>query len=289
MATKRNSAASKRKPKPRSSAKAKSTVKEPKQSAPAPTPVTASDATAASAPEPTQPRETAGTESSSPHSSPSESKTAPADILKGFAKSSSRIVQKAASILEEEIAAGILAAKQVEERLINVREIRSANPEEVMQRFRRDAHEVVDIVLDVVNAATNSVADLAERAVSIRSVDKSGKASRAATGGIPTLTVAEPVKAGESAEISMAVENDSDKLTADFSFHSSDLLSSSGHLIPAAAVHFTPTKLSLPPHGGERLKVTLQVPSTTPPGTYASLIQATNLSQFRAVLSVQVC
>jgi hypothetical protein len=215
--------------------------------------------------------------------------TVPADIFMGFAKSTSRVVQQAASILEEEIAAGILAAKQVEERLINVRELRAGKPDEVMQRFRRDAHEVVDILLDVVNATAKSVGDLAQRAVSIRGLDASGKAGRMDSRSIPTLALAQPVRAGQSAELTMSVGNDSDTLTVDFSFRSSDLVSVSGDRISAKDVHFTPGKLTLPPRGGEKVKVSLHVPRETPPGTYAGLIQATNLTQLRAVLSVQVC
>lgn len=217
------------------------------------------------------------------------STVAPTDILKGFARSTSRVVQQAASILEEELAAGIFAAKQVEERLINVRDIRAGKPEEVMQRFRRDTHEVVDIILDVINAATKSVANLAERAVSIRGVEKPAKGVPMAAGAVTDLTIADPVKAGTSAEISMFIENGGDALTPEFSLQSSDLVSTSGHPIPAREIHFSPATLSIPPHGGMKFTVTVRVPDKTPPGTYAGLIQATSFNQLRAVLSVRVC
>src|SRR4030095_5970600 len=58
-----------------------------------------------------------------------------------------RVLSSAVNILEEEIAAGIVAAKKIEKKIIDVDEVRS-NPEHLMNRFRRDTHEVVDIFLD---------------------------------------------------------------------------------------------------------------------------------------------
>src|SRR6516165_8801662 len=55
------------------------------------------------------------------------------EILKRFAESTSRVVQQAAYILEEEIAAGIVAAKQIEARLVDVDELRSEESNEVVR------------------------------------------------------------------------------------------------------------------------------------------------------------
>src|SRR3989304_2040746 len=97
------------------------------------------------------------------------------NVLRGVAGATSRIVQQAASILEEEIAAGIVAAKRVEERLIDVQKLRNGQAEEIMKRFRRDAHDVVDILVDMVNLATNSLGGLAERVVKISGAQASGE------------------------------------------------------------------------------------------------------------------
>src|SRR5205823_2923222 len=81
-------------------------------------------------------------------------------VVKGLARSVSRIVSQAAAILEDELAAGIGAAKQIEERFLDVAEMRSTSPDEVMARFRKDAHEVVDIALDLLNVPTRSLGGL---------------------------------------------------------------------------------------------------------------------------------
>ncbi len=212
----------------------------------------------------------------------------PGDILSGFANTTSHVVQQAASILEEEIAAGIIAAKQVEDLFINSGEIRLGNPDEVMQRFRRDAHDVIDILIDLVNVAAKSLGSLAQRVITIRSGDRPDVSGQPAPGSVPTLSMPQPIKAGEAAEIPMAVENESDTQTARFSFHSSDLVNESGDRIAAQQITMTPSSLTLDPHQTEKVTVTVHVPEGTPAGSYSGLLQATNLNQLRAVLVVQV-
>src|SRR5688500_13110669 len=75
-----------------------------------------------------------------------------------------RILTSAVDVLEEEIAAGILAAKKLEKKVINVDELRNAAPEELMSRIRRDAHDAVDLFLDAVTALSNQITSLTESA-----------------------------------------------------------------------------------------------------------------------------
>jgi len=76
-------------------------------------------------------------------------------------------IKKAASVLEKEVAAGIVAAQSLEKRLIDVDGIRSRSPDELMQRFRRDAHDLVDVVIDLVALGVRSAETIAERAVEV--------------------------------------------------------------------------------------------------------------------------
>src|SRR5215467_367479 len=70
---------------------------------------------------------------------------------KGLLSSASNVVFRAAEILEEEIARGIVAAKQIEEKLTDVPRLRSGqatkNPqmEDLFVRFRKDAHDIIDL------------------------------------------------------------------------------------------------------------------------------------------------
>lgn len=204
--------------------------------------------------------------------------------VEGAAAATSRIVQKAASILEEEIAAGIVAAKQVEARYVNVSELRQGQPEEVLLRFRRDAHEVLDMLMDMASLATRSVGNLAQRVVSVRP----GEQPTAATGHVPSFTLPGPLNPGETASVPMTLENQSDTVTDEFSFHCSDLVSPSGDRISAQNVLFAPPTVVIEPRKTEQVIVTVVAPDGLAPGLYAGLLQSSRPDQLRAVLVVNV-
>ena len=87
------------------------------------------------------------------------------DILKGIKKdeilsSAQKVINSAVSVLEEEIAAGILAAKKIEKKVLDVDHIRN-DPDDLMNRIRRDTHEAVDLFLDALSAITKQVNSLA--------------------------------------------------------------------------------------------------------------------------------
>lgn len=204
-----------------------------------------------------------------------------AGMVKGLARSASRIVSQAATILEEELSAGIGAAKQIESRLLNVAEMRSTNPNEVMARFRKDAHEVVDIVLDLINVPTRSLSGLAQR-ITV------GGEPAAASASSPTIAVEGEVSAGASATVPFSLENDGDTATAEFAFQATDLVNAEGETILARHVKFEPASLTIPPHGRESVLIRIAVPKTASPGTYSGLVLASKLDRLRAVLVVSV-
>ncbi len=211
-------------------------------------------------------------------------------IFKAFGETTSRVVQQAASILEEEIAAGIVAARQLEEKFINTDEIRSGRPEEILQRFRRDAHEVLDIVVDIVGASARGAGKMAQRVISIRgngrtTSDSSSSSSSSAT---PVLTMSQPVKAGETGELSLVVENDGTTAADPFELRPTDLISASGDRLPAHAIEFDPKVVSVQPHQNQRVVVRITPPAGTPAGTYSGLIQSNRPDQMRAVLTLTV-
>ena len=62
--------------------------------------------------------------------------------------SSSQIVMDAAALLDEEIASGIVAAKQAQQRLQKERRIDPNDFAEALKRFQGDAHDVVSLLND---------------------------------------------------------------------------------------------------------------------------------------------
>lgn len=210
------------------------------------------------------------------------------DILEGFATSSSGVVKKAASILEEEIAAGIVAAKEVEDKVVNVKKIRMQDKEMLMQRFRRDSHEIVDILLDLMDASVRSAGNVAKRIVSIKPSVNKGESDPTPKGGTPVLEMPVPITPGREGNTSMVFENSLDKETGVLTVTSTDLLSSLGSSITASQVTFSPSSFSIAPHSKREIGITVKVPARKEPGTYSGLVQATGIENLRAVLVVKV-
>jgi hypothetical protein len=240
------------------------------------------------------PREPRARERAAPeHAAPMEAASAKRSRTRG---ATPVIVMKAASILEEEVAMGIGAAKRIEQRFLDVDALRAEHPDAVMSRFRRDAHDAVDIILDVVTAAATTVGDRAGHFVNVTASRLPGRGSSSTAsvpsdaGGTRIATVRIPgrVAPGEVGELTMSLENESDTSTTAFTLHAAELVSASGARIPAAQVSFVPPSIAVAARSTGQVLVRVTVPATAPPGTYEGLIRATQLDALRAILSVQV-
>jgi hypothetical protein len=71
--------------------------------------------------------------------------------LEEVSKSTAQIVKDAAALLDEELAAGITAAKQVQQRFRKEGRIDPADFGDALQRFQADAHEVIALLNDRLN------------------------------------------------------------------------------------------------------------------------------------------
>jgi hypothetical protein len=206
----------------------------------------------------------------------------------GIATEAIRIVEQAASILEEEIAAGIVAARKVEQHFVNVNALRSGSSDQVMQRFRTDAHEILDILLDLVNLSINALTGMGERAISMRgsavSKDKSGTAAEE---GVAEVVIADTLKPGASGKAGMLVENEGDTPTGKIRFITAGLINSDGDWLEPASISFEPPELEIAANDLEKVTVHVAVPAKTPAGQYSGLVYAPAI-QMRALLTVNV-
>lgn len=210
------------------------------------------------------------------------------DAYKGFSKTSVNVIQKAASILEEEVAAGIIAAKKVEDHYIDTAKLRSGRPEEVMSRLRLDAHEVVDIVIDLVNVTMKSMYNISQNVIKIRSTSNKTRPEQLAFGQLPVITTPQPIKAGSSCEIPLSLENNGNTPTDEFNLYSTELVSAYGERISASQISFTPASLIIDLQKTEKVVITVDIPEETKAGAYSGLVLATNMSQLRSIILVQV-
>ena len=210
-----------------------------------------------------------------------------AEVIKEFTQTTGRVVRQAADILEEEVAAGISAVKKLEEGFVNVGELRAEEKDQVLQRFRRDAHEVVDIALDVLSTATRYMADLAGDAVKIRSGSRrdGGKTNQSS---IPTVGLTQPVSPGGTSEVVMTLENSSPDQDTEFSFMVTDLINDGGATIRASNIGFKPAKVVMAPGETTDVTIVVTIPKSASKGLYTGLIRASRWQQLRAVLVAEV-
>ncbi len=82
-------------------------------------------------------------------------------------KATSQIVQDAAALLDEELASGIVAARKVQQRFQDERKLDPSDLNEALQRFRGDAHQLVDMLNRQISAMSSKEnTELATRLVS---------------------------------------------------------------------------------------------------------------------------
>ncbi|MDB5206479.1 MAG: hypothetical protein JWR72_1554 [Flavisolibacter sp.] len=195
-----------------------------------------------------------------------------------------RILGTAIDVLEEEIAAGILAAKQLEKKVINVDEIRSAAPEELMSRIRRDAHDAVDLFIDAVTALTNQITSLTQPANGTRSTKETKRDSNE----IAVVQNDVPAKPGQSIDLPVLITNHSSDKAMQVEFAKSELIGPLGNKIPAKAIQVIPKSFMLAPGEAKEVIINITIPATAKPGSYSGLFQDINNPQLKTVLTIEV-
>jgi hypothetical protein len=206
---------------------------------------------------------------------------------KSFSETTSKVVQQAAMILESEIATGVKIAQQTEARIPQVEKFRSEKPDEVMQRFRRDAHEVVDIFIDVVGATLKTVPNMNDVNL-LRVGNVSVKPVQVEQAQRPVIMAPTPVKAGGIAEIQISFENNRNTETEEYKLFSTDLINNNGERLPSGLVKFAPQTMKIVPFQTMQATVTVAVPEETSPGTYSGLVLASNMTDLRSEIVVKV-
>lgn len=233
-------------------------------------------------------RASTGSTTSKKKTGADKTKPDPVKMFQGLVKSTSRVVGQAAAILEEEVAAGVVAAKEVEDSIVPTEKIRSEGTDKLVQRFRRDSHEIVDIIMDFVSVAATKAEEVTESVIKISGNSQEESSSTAQSGTLPTLVVPKSVKPGEIAKASMVLENESSDSKMRFGFIGSDLISATGGRIANRYLSFNPKTVSLAPKAKGTVAVKVNVPKTASPGSYSGLIRASGMTQLRAEIVLEV-
>lgn len=206
------------------------------------------------------------------------------------------LLKKAVNILEEEIAAGILAAKRVEKKVINVDEMRDTDPEELMSRIRRDTHDAIDIFMDAFTALTRHFGGLTETlnrtkpdplAKNTGNGHPNGSQQQAAP-AIPVVRTEKPAKPGTAIEIPIVLSNDSEDRSIVVALSRSELIGPGGTKIPAKLIKLTPRSFTLEPLQKKEVLIKINIPDTCKKGSYSSLIQDDSNPDIRVIITVDV-
>lgn len=196
------------------------------------------------------------------------------------------VVKKAADILEEEIAAGIIAAKQIEKKFINVEQIRDKDPDHIMSRFRTDAYEVIDMLMDIASVATTQLESISKKVVNISALTNEGKPTQAAQ--VPIIRHEKEYKAGEEVVLTMQVQNDHKKDEMEIALRETDLVDPSGKRILMRNIYMKPEVLVLKPGVKKEVKIHIKIPKATKAGSYSGLLMDKKIPNLQAMIAVDV-
>ena len=205
----------------------------------------------------------------------------------------SNIVLKAAGILEVEVARGILAAKQVEEKYSNLPKIRGGEItsnrqfDDLFVRFRKDAHDIIDLLVDFTAIAAQNANKVTNQLMKI-GVAKSSPTTGSSNQEVPLIQIPGEIKAGQQMSFPITLENDNAKEARTIAFINSPLTSSNGNQLPASALTFNPNPLTINPASTGNVSVHLNIPADAKPGNYNCFVEAQNSENLKATLMVKV-
>lgn len=200
-----------------------------------------------------------------------------------------RVLSSAVNVLEEEIAAGILAAKKIEKKVINVDDVRG-DSENLANRLRKDTHEVVDLFIDALIAVTNQLKNLSNNITNTNDALKK-TASTVKEKNENTLAVLQPdeaVKPGETVVLYMQLSNDETEKLITISLKKNDLTGASNQKIAARNIVIKPASILLKPGEEKEVAIYIKIPVTCKAGHYTALLTDELNPKIKALLSVEV-
>lgn len=219
---------------------------------------------------------------------------------KGLFDSATSIVLKAAVILEEEIAKGIVAAKELEGKLTDVPKLRSGkvlNNQQVdnlFVRFRKDAHDIIDLVVDLVSVTAQGAGKLSSGLMRITTAassgdDKSNNNNQPSpTPQIPLIQVPRDLHAGEKATFPITLENDNANEEKVIVFMNSPFTDTAGKQLPSSVLSFEPNPLKIQAASKADVEVTVTIPKTAKKGSYSCFVQGKDMDNLKASVMVKV-
>ncbi|WP_114792867.1 hypothetical protein U0035_03030 [Niabella yanshanensis] len=196
-----------------------------------------------------------------------------------------KVLSAAVNVLEEEIAAGILAAKKIETKIIDVDNIRE-DPQDLMNRIRRDVHEAVDLLMDSVTAITMQLGVLTQGTKTRPAT--AAKNEKQKSTEIPIIQNLKPAAAGDVVTLKLALANMESKQPVNIRLRKVDLNGPLSHTIPANHITLKPASITLNTGQEKEISIQIKVPPNILAGQYSGLFVDTQDSANKAIIHLDV-
>lgn len=191
------------------------------------------------------------------------------------------LVQSAASILDEEMELGAIAAKSLPQSGVNPTLYGQSKPLPT-NGLLKDVHQFVDKFAETIAQMPQPIGyDLPMTLLDGIS------SSQDECDSVPILRSCQSVRAGEIGSLAFKLHNDSET-AASLTLHCTDLLSGSGGRIVSQAVELTPQNVQLEQDASIEVMLKFRVPQGSIPGIYSGLLIAAELSYLQAVITFNV-
>lgn len=197
-----------------------------------------------------------------------------------------KVINSAVNVLEEEIAAGILAAKRIEKKMINVDEVRD-DSQNLMNRIRKDTHEALDIFLDALAALSKQVGLLTD-SVSKETEKKTTAASPRSSDFIQIIEYDKPVSAGSEIKFSFLLSDDAIKQPVKLDLQKADFSGPENQKVPSKSVNIHPSPIVLNPGEEKEIEIMVKLPKICLPGHYNSILTVNQMPAVKVILSFEV-
>lgn len=229
-----------------------------------------------------------GRKQSEPNSKPS--KDGLLDFLNPNAmlNNAQKVISSAVNVLEEEIAAGILAAKKIEKKVLDTEDA-DDNPENLINRIRRDSHDALDIFLDAFAALSKQMGILSDKMVQVSEKVGSKKESGQKSGkNFQQIMHDTPAKAGSKVALRLLLSDDEIAAPLPLTLQLTDFVGPGKQKIASRYVAVKPSEIVLNP--GEELEISLEVsiPKTCKPSQFHALLTINEIPEGKVVLSLEI-
>ena len=197
-----------------------------------------------------------------------------------------KVINSAVNVLEEEIAAGILAAKRIEKKMINVDEVRD-DSQNLMNRIRKDTHEALDIFLDALAALSKQVGLLTE-SVSKETDKKTTSTAPRSSDSIQIIEYDRPAPAGSEIRLSFLLSDDAIRQPLQLDLQKTDFAGPENQKVLAKSITINPSSFMLNPGEEKEIDITVKLPRICLPGHYNSILTVQQMPAVKVILSFEV-